>query len=75
MEIFSYILFYGIPLVALMFFRSTLIKYEAAKKEKVSEEELEYTKKWFRIATIILVSLLIVVFGFIGLLFGAISFM
>ena len=72
----SYLLIFGIPVVAFIFFVITSVNYMNVKKrEEGNEEELQSAKRWFRIASIIVGSLVAVVVGFIILLYSSIAFM
>ena len=72
----SYLLIFGIPVAACIFFVITLVNYMNVKKQEiVSEEELKSSKRWFRIASIIMGCLVAVVVGFIILLYSSIAFM
>ena len=72
----SYLLIFGIPVAAFFFLVITWANYTNVKKqEEVSDDELKSAKRWFRIASIIVGSLVAVVIGFIILLYSSIAFM
>ncbi len=72
----SYLLIFGIPVAAFFFFVITWVNYMNVKRqENVSEEEFKSAKRWFRIASIIVGSLVAVIVGFIILLYTSIAFM
>lgn len=74
---FSMLLFFGIPIAAIIFFIVTAAKYYGLQMQKdgVSGEELQNAKMWYRVAKIIMGILVVIVIGFIILLYSSISFM